>query len=161
MIWFNLKEIERKIIQNELSDKETFNYFLWFSIMNVFGISSINHQDFLSLTELLITFAITIWGTYTIFNVNNSGDGHDFFKRFFPLAWVVAFRIFIFTIIAIIPITFILYILILPHSITHLESDQTSPTEEWIFLILSFIVLIIYYLQLKKSFKRVSSRQIV
>lgn len=161
MIWFNLKKLERKIIEDELSDKETFTYFLLTSVGGIFGISSANYQDLHLVIELLLTVVITIWGSYIIFNANQKGDGKDFFKRVFPLAWVVAFRLLIFTIIALIPITFVFYIFIFPDTLNYIESNITSSNEEWLYLILSLIVFVIFYLQLKNSFKRVASKTIL
>ena len=155
MIWFNIKELERKIVENEFSDEEGFKYFLAFSILGVLATSISTAGNIITFIELLISVAITIWGSYSIFKANSSGDGQDFFKRYFALSWVIGLRLFIITLIIAIPLSFI-YGVISYESIDLNSSESTTLTEDFVTMIISSLVGLVYYFLLTNSFKRVS-----
>lgn len=155
MIWFNIKELERKIVENEFSDEEGFKYFLAFSILGVLATSISTAGNIITFIELLISVAIAIWGSYSIFKANSSGDGQDFFKRYFALSWVIGLRLFIITLIIAIPLSFI-YGVISYESIDLNSSESTTLTEDFVTMIISSLVGLVYYFLLTNSFKRVS-----
>ena len=157
MIWFNIKRLERKINENDFSDKEGFNYFLAFSVLGVLASYGATTENFITFIDLIFGIIITIWGSYSIFKANSSGDGNDFFKRYFALSWVIGFRLSVFTLIIAIPLL-IIYGIISSDSFTSIESDSNTLTEDFVITIISSLVLLIYYFLLTSSFKRVSSK---
>lgn len=157
MIWFNIKKLERKIADNDFSDKDVFKYFLAFSILGSLVAYLSTTESFITYIELFIDIIITIWGSYSIYKVNSSGDGQDFFKRFFALSWVIGFRLFLFSLIISIPLV-IIYDIISPDSILSLESESDTLSEDFGFMIISSLILLIYYFLLIGSFRRVSSK---
>ncbi|MEM6642781.1 MAG: hypothetical protein AAF616_07355 [Bacteroidota bacterium] len=150
MIWFNLKELEQKIINDEFSDKEGFNYFLAFSILGVLTAYVNSSESLITVVEAAIGIGITIWGSYSIFKTNSSGDGKDFFKRYFALSWVIGFRLFIFVLI----LTFVFSIIYL--SLVSPEQSANSNAGDFVTMIVSGLFAFIYYLLLNNSFRRVS-----
>jgi hypothetical protein len=157
MIWFNIKELERRIVENEFSDKEGFNYFLAFSVLGVLATYVSTSENFITFIELLIGVAITIWGSYSIFKANSSGDGQDFFKRYFALSWVIGFRLLVFTVIIAIPL-FIIYGVVSYDFVDTNSGESTSLREDFVTMIISSLILLVYYFLLTNSFKRVSMK---
>lgn len=152
MIWFNLKELERRIINDEFSDQQGFSYFLAFSIVSVLtSYLTTSYEGLITLAEAVIAVGITIWGSIQVFKTNSAGDGKDFFKRYFALSWVVGIRLLVFALITLIPLS-ILYVLIV-------SPDESYTTMEDIMkvVLLAFVTFIYYYL-LINSFGRVSSK---
>src|SRR5659263_14252 len=98
MIWFNIKNLESKISNNELSDKDGFNYLLANAIVTVISISISTvheHDRWIKLVGMIIAVMITIWGIKAAYNANNDNDGKDFLKRFLAISWVVSMRILV------------------------------------------------------------------
>jgi len=157
MIWFNIKELERRIVENEFSDKQGFNYFLAFSILGVLVTYGSTSENIITFIELLISVAITIWGSYSIFKANSSGDGQDFFKRYFALSWVIGFRLLVFSVIIAIPLL-VIYSVISYDSIDSYSSESTTLTEDFVLMIISSLIGLVYYFLLINSFKRVSMK---
>lgn len=155
MIWFNIKELERKIIENEFSDEDGFKYFLASSIVGVLASSSSSSENFITFITMMIGLGVTIWGSYSIFKANSSGDGQDFFKRYFALSWVISFRLFIFILMLAIPSAIIFYFTS-PDSFAAMELNYGTLKEDFIKMIIGAFILLIYYFLLMNSFKRVS-----
>jgi len=87
MIWFNLKELENKISNNELSDQDGFNYLLAFFILSTIGycMASGNSNCWITFLGCVLSVLINIWGLRMIYAANQEIDGKDFFKRFLKL----------------------------------------------------------------------------
>ena len=153
MIWFNIKELENKISNNELSDKDGFNYVLAFFILSTIGysISSDNTNGWFKLATCVISVLINIWGLRTIYNVNNEMDGKDFFKRFFAINWVIGFRLFIITIIVSIIFGIIVGILSVKSNTNYLEPN---PIKDLFIMIFISMFSVICYLLIINSFRR-------
>lgn len=154
MIWFNIKKTEKKLVENDFSDEEGFKYLLAFSILGVFSIFGSISVNFISFIRLFVNIAITIWGSYSIFKANASGDGKDFFKRYFILSWVIGFRLFLFQLIVIVFSIIIFFII----SNGSLASDLNSLIGSFVSMIISSLFMLIYFLLLTNSFKRVSTK---
>lgn len=153
MIWFNLKKLENRITEENLTDKDAFHYLIGISIIGVIGAYTNGYENFISFIELIVGVIITIWGLYLIFNTNKSGDGKDFFKRYFALSWVIGVRLAVFAFIALLPLA-IIYYAINPDDYT----ATNSISETFVFLLLGSILQIIYFMLLNNSFRRVSSK---
>lgn len=159
MIWFNIKKLEEKIINNDFSNDEAFKYFLGFSILGTIATYLISSsENIINYIELLIELGITIWGSYAIYKANSSGDGQDFFKRYFALSWVIGFRLFIYTFIVALPLSIMYYTLIEDNSAT-IEFSAYVLSEEFITMIITSLFVILYYFLLVKSFKRVAVKK--
>lgn len=154
MIWFNLQELEQKIIEDKLSEQDGFEYFLAFSIMGVLGMYINSSQSLLTILELAIIIGITIWGSYMIFKTNSEGDKKDFFKRYFALGWVIGFRLFVFAMIA----TLIFSILFL--AIGSKGGGVNKYVADIFMIIISSLFGLVNYLLLNNSFRNVSSRRV-
>lgn len=83
MIWFNIKELERKIVDNEFTDQEGFKYFLAYSILGLMVTYGSTSENLITFIEFLVGLAITIWGSYSIFKANSSGEWTRFFQKIF------------------------------------------------------------------------------
>jgi hypothetical protein len=157
MIWFNIKELERKIVDNEFTDQEGFKYFLAYSILGLMVTYGSTSENLITFIEFLVGLAITIWGSYSIFKANSSGDGQDFFKRYFALSWVIGFRVLIIFITIVLPLA-IIYSVISYQSSDLYNSDSTTLMEDVIFMVIYLLSSLVYYVLLINSFKRVSSK---
>src|SRR5215210_2921139 len=110
MIWFNLKQLENKLSDNQVTDKECFTYVLAFCLLsffvgNIYISTTIELSSRMQLIYLLMGLAVTVIGVKAIFNTNDERDGRDLFKRFFAITWVVGFRYFVLIVVLYVPIS--------------------------------------------------------
>jgi uncharacterized membrane protein len=152
MTWFNIKELERKIINDELNDKEGFDYLLYSSVFLTFftyiGIKEYTN-DWLHFLEFIISLVITLAQLKVTYNINAKGGQIDYLKRFFSISFVVGVRLFVYAFL----VAFILGIIVAIVD-PHIEKDPNN--EEMMELVFISIFGIVYYIQLTNSFKRVN-----
>jgi hypothetical protein len=152
MTWFNIKELERKIINYELTDKESFYYLLNSSVLLTF-ITYIGTKeytnDWLHFVELIISLVITVVQLKATYTINAKGGQKDYLKRHISLSFIVGVRLFVYAIF-----TGFLVGIIMVALNGHVEKDPNN--EEMIKLIFISIFGIVYYIQLIISFKRVN-----
>jgi hypothetical protein len=154
MIWFNLKELENKISNDELSDRDGFNYLLAFFILSTIGYSlgSGNSSGWVKFIGLIISILINIWGLKTIYAANKEVDGKDFFKRFFAFYWVIGFRLFV----IILPIAMIIGVLIGIFSVKSApDFSGNNPIIDLIILIFVSMFSVICYLLMINSVQKI------
>lgn len=153
MIWFNIKELEYKISNDDLSDKDGFNYLLAFFILSTIGysIASNNTNGWITFLGCIISVLINIWGLKTIYEANKLVDGKDFFKRFFAFYWVIGFRLFLLTI----PVFIIAGIVFSISSLkTGLPQMESNPIMDVVTLIFVSLFSVICYLLMINSIQR-------
>jgi len=159
MIWFNLKNLESKISNNELSDKDGFNYLLANAIVTTLAVSVTTAKDsatWIVITGLIIALLITIWGIKAAFIANNSIDGKDFLKRYLAISWVICMRIFV----VILVLALILGIVIGILTVMNGEDNYTNnPIKDVITMISTAMVSFICYLLIVNSFKRLKPEE--
>lgn len=153
MIWFNLKELENRIISDELTDKDGFSYFLASAILGVIGTYLGSQENLITLVGVIVGILLTIWGSYLIFNTNQSGDGKDFFKRYFALSWVIGVRLFVFALIGTFVFMIVYMVLISPEESTYSDSNDLLT------MVISSLFVLVYYFLLNNSFRRVSNKE--
>ena len=153
MIWFDIKNLENKISNNELTDKDGFNYVLAFFILMTIALSlaTNNSNGLIKLSQCLITVLINVWGLRTVYDVNCEIDGKDFFKRFFAINWVIGFRLFVVAIIFAVIISIIIGIASVGHSI---NLKDPNPVKDIAFLVIVAMYNLICYLLIINSFRR-------
>jgi len=106
MIWFDLKEMERKISTDDILEKESISYYLGIfiissiyamiaALVNKIPIGSTGAS--VALHYFLDTLIIVLGVIYT-YRLNSRIDDKDFFKRFFSLSFVIFIRLIIYTI---------------------------------------------------------------
>jgi ABC-type antimicrobial peptide transport system permease subunit len=152
MTWFNIKEVERKIIHDELTDKESFDYLLYSSVILTFfsyiGVEE-HSNDWLHFLELIISIVITIVLLKETYTINAKGGQKDYLKRYTSLSFVAGIRLVVYAFLVAIPLGIIMAALD-----GNVEKNQTN--EEIVKLIFISIFGIVYYIQLTNSFKRVN-----
>ena len=152
MIWFDIHELEKGLKNGEIPDKVIFNYLLGNLILYSlvpFMAGNDSSAFVMILFQALFTIAITIIGSKKVFDINESGDSQDFFKRYLALSFVTGVRLFVFCLIIAIPIGVTFGVLGI--------NPNSNPYSEGLFdLILMAASSIIYYNMLIHSFKRVS-----
>jgi ABC-type nickel/cobalt efflux system permease component RcnA len=152
MTWFNIKEVERKLINDELTDKESFDYLLYTSVLFTFftyvGVKE-HTNDWLHFLEFIITLVITIVGIKATYTINATGGQKDYLKRYTSLSFVAGIRLFVYAFLVAIPFGIIMAALN-----GNIEKNQTN--DEIIKLVFVVIFGIVYYIQLTNSFKRVN-----
>jgi hypothetical protein len=121
MIWRNIKAVETKIANNELTDREGFQYFLVYFIIMAIPFGSMAKVEsppvWINTASYLLVIFINYWGLSKAFETNNQIDGKDFFKRFFALLCVnfinlllIVFFYFLFFIILMVVLHFVWHI---------------------------------------------------
>jgi len=158
MYWLNLKALENQISNNELTEKDGFNYLLGYSILTTIIVTISSVSIFqnktglgIALLEVLISVIITILGLKAVYKANKEKDGKDFIKRYFAISWVIGFRLFLVLIGLIIIFGFVIGLFSAFQGHTHL--DNTS-SDEIITIIIGTLVTIICYLFTIISFRR-------
>lgn len=159
MIWFNIRKLEEKISNNELTDKDGFNYLLAFfiSISLIFTeIGSDNNVFWIKLLDLFLPIIVTIWGLHTAYNANIKIDGKDFFKRFFAINWVITMRM----------LGFVLIFLLISEIINGSASlsfreglHDKSQFLDIIGLVFTTIFEVVFYLLIINSFRKIKPKK--
>ncbi len=153
MIWFDIKELENKISNNELTEREGFNYLLAYSILSVITLifAANKTTGWMMLSECAISVLITIWGLKTIYEVNNEIDGKDFLKRFFAINWVIGMRI----LVVLIPLAFVVGIFYGVFAVAN-HIDIHEPNPQWVIMGLTFktVFTLVCYILIINSFRR-------
>jgi hypothetical protein len=153
MIWFDIKQLESKISNNELTDRDGFNYVLAYFILSIIVYSLITNDSngWVKFLECIISVLINIWGLKAIYEANEKIDGKDFFKRFFSIFWVIGFRLFVITMV----ITVILGVVIGILSVkSGISLKDPNPIKDIILLVFMSMFLLINYLLIINSFRR-------
>jgi hypothetical protein len=153
MIWFDIKKLEQKISNNELTEKEGFNYLLAYSIITVFALSFASNKTngWMMFSEFAISVLITIWGLRTTYEVNNEIDGKDFFKRFFAINWVIGMRI----LVILIPLAFLFGLFFGFFAVANnINLHEPNPQLSIVSLTFKAMFTLICYLLIINSFRR-------
>jgi hypothetical protein len=153
MIWYDIKKLEKGLVEGNISEKEVFNYLLTSTLISIVipYLSDRNHDNkVLTSIELIIDILIMIITLKTTFEINTKGDCKDYLKRYISLSLVIFIRLVVFLII---PIGIIV---ITEKILDTMDVIAYESTKDSILFGLSIVAGIIYYFMLTKSFKRVN-----
>ena len=159
MIWFNIKKLEEDISNDNLSEKDGFNYVLAyvlasFILSTILAVVRFNEMSGgLRLLGTALYGIITIWGLKAIYKINLEIDGKDIVKRFFAINWVIGMRV----LVALLILALIggIAMGILSTNRSNLESN---PMAGYILVIFTSLVTIILYLLIMKSFRKLKPK---
>jgi len=152
MIWFDIKELERKLKIGDVSESAFFNYLLAnLIIFSIFPYLSTNDYaiKWVIVIEIIIGIVVTVVGAKMTFDINSAGDKKDYFERFLSLSFVIGLRLLVFAIIIGIPIAIIF-------SLLDRNLDINENLKDFLGLGLFTAFGIFYYFMLTNSFKKVS-----
>jgi hypothetical protein len=152
MIWFDIKELERKLKIGDVSESTFFNYLLANLILfSIFPYLSTNDYTvkWVIVIEIIIGIIVTVVGAKMTFDINSAGDKKDYFGRFLSLSFVIGLRLFAFAIIIGIPI-------VLVFGLMNRNFDIDENLKDFLKLGLVAGLSIFYYFILTNSFKKVS-----
>jgi len=158
MIWFNIKKLEEDISNDNLSEKDDFNYVLAY-VLASFILSTIlavlRYEMFggLRLLGTALYGIITIWGLNAIYKINLEIDGKDIVKRFIAINWVIGMRVLV--VLLILAVIGGIAMGILSINRSNLESN---PMAGYILVIFTSLVTIILYLLIMKSFRKLKPK---
>lgn len=155
MIWFNIKALEKLLVEGKVSEKLAFNYLLTHLIfLTLTSYITGNSNPLLSiLAHLIISLIAVIWGVRKTFEINQGGDNRDYFKRIISLTFVVGIRTVVFAFIGLFVLNLFNEIL----DVAGVPLGLTSLQEELLELAGLLLFTIFYYYMLLKSFKRINS----
>jgi hypothetical protein len=152
MIWFDIKELERKLKIGDVSESTFFNYLLANLILfSIFPYLSTNDYTvkWVIVIEIIIGIIVTVVGAKMTFDINSAGDKKDYFGRFLSLSFVIGLRLFAFAIIIGIPI-------VLVFGLMNRNFDIDENLKDFLKIGLVAGLSIFYYFILTNSFKKVS-----
>jgi hypothetical protein len=157
MIWFDIKKLEDKISNDELSDKDGFNYVMASLILTsiVLSVATNNANGWIKLLSCFVSVVINIWGFKAIYQANIDNDGKDFFKRFFAISWVIGMRLLVIGIIIGVLIGVIIGI------ISAKSGDNSmiyGPLKDFSGLIVTSLFTVICYLLMINSFRKLKPK---
>ena len=155
MIWIDVRQLEQKILNNDLSDKEGVSYLLANMIMfSLIPYLSAEHYQntWLTITEAFIDVVITVLLVKATFDIHGSGDTKGYFKIFLALSFVNAMRLILYAVIVSIPLALVMVLIVKSAPI-----DKTI--EEILQLMANLTAGVIYYFMLTNSFKRLNEKK--
>ena len=155
MYWINLAALERQMVDDHYTEKSTFHYFLAYFILSCLSLTIDLDVEGLYKLGILPYVLLTIWGSYAIFNKYKKNDGKDFFPRYWGLSWVIGFRLML----IFIPLILILGPLSLYTLSNYIIKEPFIPNWNWFEIAFSLLYIGLFYLLLKRSFKRVAKKQ--
>ena len=159
MIWFNLKKLERLLIQNKITEAISYQYLLVFLVLITLSANApetdFSHYGW-EISYIILELLITIVGTYLVFKVNSDGDNRDFLKRYFSLSFVNGLRLVIFYLV--LRLIFKIIMFVIPLDLWHSINDFFGEDAGEFFF--DIIFSLIFYWLLMSSFKRVNTGRI-
>ena len=108
MNWFNLKDLEQRLADDNISSKEEFYYLLANFILFAFIYIAAGRSQYDNPGVFVLLILIPAIGLFITFKANQKGDDKDYLKRILSLHWVVGIRVFVFAILFSIPVSFII-----------------------------------------------------
>ena len=154
MIWFDIKQLEKNLKDNAVSEKETFTYlFVLLLISTIF--SYVNDQETpLQLTtwiELTLDVVLTVLTLKTTYDINAKGDNRDYVKRFMTLTMVIMIRLIVFAV----PVMLVGLMTI--QLLDHFNVLSLSSTKLYFDFVVTFSLGVALYFMLTQSFKRINT----
>jgi hypothetical protein len=154
MIWLNIKELEKQLINGRMSDKVAFNYLLTHLIfITIAGSISSDDDPWVAMVYLIVSLITVIWGVKKTFEINQQGDNRDYFKRVISISFVANIRVAV----LVFSVTFII---VLVKAFTEIAGSSivlSSFQEEIFHLVSSLAILGIDFYILLNSFKRINA----
>lgn len=153
MIWLDLKGLERKISNNELTEKDGYNYLMATMVLTTIVVVGLSRQDsysWFNFLNAIIAVGITVWGINACYRVNNDLDGKDFLKRFLAISWVIGMRIALWVIGLSILVGIIVGIAIVTSGA---HDGVARPIQDITTMILTALLSLVSYLFVINSFK--------
>jgi hypothetical protein len=161
MYFWRITRLKSDIISNSLTDHQIFQYFFATLIVNtaIVAITGILFQSDIGLWDYIaaiLTFTITIIGTYYVYFCNGGREGVKFFHRYFPLAWVTSIRVTV----MLVPIAFIFMVVweILTNPNAFIMVSEEPMVTRPVDVIVLYLVIIVYYWRLSIHISDVTQR---
>lgn len=154
MIWFDIKQLEKNLKTDAVSEKETFRYL--FVLMLISTISSyVNNPEppsqLTSWIELILEVILTVLTLKITYDINAKGDNRDYVKRFMALTTVIMIRLIVFAVlVALVGLTII-------KILENTKLVTVSSLNNLFDLAMTFGLGVAYYFMLTQSFKRINS----
>jgi hypothetical protein len=155
MIWFDVKQLEKNLKADIVSEKETFRYL--FVLMLISTISSyVNNPEppssqLTSWIELILEVILTVLTLKITYDINTKGDNRDYVKRFMALTMVIMIRLIVFAVpVALVGLTLI-------KILENTKLVTVSSLDNLFDLAITFCLGVAYYFMLTQSFKRINS----
>lgn len=152
MNWFNLQDLENRLIENNVSEKEGFYYLLVSIILSCLTIYVSNdgyNIDIFLISEIVLMLLITVIGLHLTFRANQNGDGKEYLKRYISLSFVIMIRLMVFTFLLAIPVVIIL-------ALTFEGIMDNKLFSDFFPLSVLIIISVVFYYFLIRSFKKVA-----
>lgn len=156
MIWLRLKKLETKLINNDISEKTSFQYLLIYLVlialvMTIPGKEEFSHWGWKA-GKGLLDLVITVVGTYLVFSINSKGDNRDFVKRYLSLSFVNGLRLVL--LILLLELLYKVVMFIIPLELWQFFNELFSGDIP--VLLYPILTSLVYYWLLMRSFIRVN-----
>lgn len=153
MIWFDIKQLEKNLKADAVSERETFTYLLVLLLISTIS-SYVNEPEvplqLINWIELALDVVLTVLTLKTTYDINTKGDNRDYVKRFMALALVMMIRLIVFAV----PVALVGLAIIKILENTKLVT--VSSLDNLFDLAMIFGLGVAYYLMLTQSFKRIN-----
>ena len=155
MIWFNIKELESRLINGEVTDKVAFTYLLTHLILITLASYIQGDEDpfWMVLVHLMISLGSTIWGLKKTYEINQRGGNREYLKRFLSLSFVSGVRMVVFVFLFLFGINLLTLLFQALGMQTPLSALAKNVLE-----LAGFVLMVgVYYYILLKSFRRINT----
>ena len=156
MIWFKIKELEKLLVNEEVTDHLAFKYLL----AHILLYSLIRHlpgsdEDlwWANYVHLGISLAAIIYGIGKTYEINLEGGNRDYFKRLISLSLVATLQ----TVVVFFLFSAFIVTVNLGAKTFGFTLIMSSFWEQVLKLVNYLLVIIVYYYILLTSFKRINS----
>lgn len=156
MIWFNLKELEERLLKGEVSENLSFTYLL----AQLALLCLLLQLPFEVKPDwwvwLLVSLVVFLGGVSWAFKINQKGRNKDFLRRFVSVSFVAIMRCLL----------LVLFISVVDGIFSLAQGPFNSPLfwaamEEEILGRLKGFILIFYFIYLIPSFKRMNAAETI
>lgn len=155
MIWFNIKKLESRLINGEVTDKVAFTYLLTHIILITLASYIRGDEDpfWMVLVHLMISLGSSIWGLKKTYEINQRGGNRDYLKRFLSLSLVSGVRMVVFVFLFLFAINLLT---LLFHALG--MQIPLSALAKNVLELAGFVLMVgVYYYILLKSFRRINT----
>lgn len=154
MIWFDVKQLEKNLKADIVSEKETFMYLfvlLLISTISEYVNDPETPSQLTTWIELTLDVVLTVLTLKITYDINTKGDNRDYVKRFIALTMVIMIRLIVFAVpVALVGLTII-------KILENTKLVTVSSLDNLFDLAITFCLGVAYYFMLTQSFKRINS----
>ncbi len=159
MYFWNVQALVQELKDRAVPERDKFYYYL----LTVIMILMQPITEDVNIYAKVFRLAITIWGTWSCYQINKSGDNYSFIERMFCLSFTLGFRLML-ILLGIGLITVLPFNIFLAETLREGAAESTLNilrfTDNLIYFSFPIIFDFVLYIMLRRNMARVSGSQV-